>query len=207
MVISSKKICQHNQLKLRNNSIYDSRWLTKFINKFMQHGKKHIVEKHIYNAFATIKNILRINPNDILLKSIAVLKPYVGVAKFYTNKEYRKKRRRRAMLIPVPIKSHRQYILSLTWFVQLICNQKKIRHKHRHVNIRKITTKRGLSTSKKKLFKDRFHISLRGQELNNIINDKFIDIYKNKFIQIARHKTAFYVKLTNNRAYDSYRWI
>lgn len=193
-----------------NDSLYyKSFWVSKFINKFMKHGRKATVSRQVLLGFQDVKIRLGINPTIILIKSLSVLRPTLGVAKFYTKRQSRRKRRKKGFLIPVPISEVRQMVIALSWFVKTVHYQKRFRHAKRYKNYirgHKKHHKRGLSWSRKKTYLDRFHISLRGQELHSLITTKFIDIYKNDFTNLARYKLLFYLKMANNRAYDYYRW-
>lgn len=90
--------------------------------------------------------------------------------------------------------------------MRIIHYQKRVRHAKRHVNfVKEEKKKRGLSWSRKKTYLDRFFISLKGQELTDLITTKFIDVYENDFSNLVRYKLLFYLKMTNNRTYDYYR--
>lgn len=158
----------------------------------------------MYQAFIEIKQRLKLNPSDILLKSIEVLRSIVDVAKLFKFRG--KRRRRKIILIPVPIYERRQVIMALAWLKQLILNQKKSRRRHRHINFSKgIKKQRGLSKSKKKNFYDRFQIALKNQKLQNLISEHFIATHTTKYVQLVRRKTSFYVTITNSRTTMNYR--
>ena len=92
------------------NSLYnDSFFLNKFINKFVKHGRKKIIEKCVYKAFTDLK------PKSamfILLKSIGILKPIVSLLKF--SRHMGKKKRKRITLIPSAISLPQQYKLAIS---------------------------------------------------------------------------------------------
>lgn len=195
------------KFEINDNLYYESFWVSKFINKFVKDGRKTTVQRQVLQAFKNIKNRTGVNPTHLLLKSLSVLQPSVGAAKFYTKKQSRRKSRKKGFLIPVPISETKQIVMALTWLVRIINYQKRVRHAKRHVNfVKEEKKKRGLSWSRKKTYLDRFFISLEGQELTDLITTKFIDIYENDFSNLARYKLLFYLKMTNNRTYDYYRW-
>lgn len=187
------------------NSIYMSFWVSKFINKFIMDGKKDVVKRHVYLAFNALKQELHYRPQDILLTSLQVLKPIVGTAKLI--RKYGKKRQTRTLLVPIPLKLRSQLILSLSWLKDFIIIQKKSRRQHHYINRVKENKKtRGLSKSKKKTFGDRFYISLSGQQLNKLVENKFRDFFLTKYSQLIRRKLALYISATNNRVYTHFRW-
>ncbi len=205
MVRHYKTVEKLKLLRTQSNFFYDSFWLSKFMNKFIKDGRKAIVEKAIYNAFVEIKQRLKLNPSDILLKSIEMLRSIVDVAKLFKFRG--KRRRRKIILIPVPIQERRQVIMALSWLKQLILNEKKWRRRHRYINRSKILKKqRGLSKSKKKTFQDRFQIAVKNQHLQKLISEHFITTHTTKYVQLVRRRTAFYLTVTNNRTTMNYRW-
>ena len=195
------------KFQIKDDLYYESFLMSKFINKFMKHGRKTTVQRQILQGLKTVKDRTGINPAIILVKSLSVLKPTLGTAKFYTKRQARRKRRKKGFLIPVPISEAKQMVIALTWFVRIIHDQKRLRHAKRHKNhIRPAKKKRGLSWSRKKTYLDRFHVSLKGQELSNLIVTKFLDAYTGDFSNLAKYKLLFYLKMANNRSYDYYRW-
>jgi ribosomal protein S7 len=74
-----KNIKKFNQFKWHREIIYESWWLSKFINKFIVSGKKTLAEKHVYTAFATINNLFGQHtpqgPVTILYDALERLKP------------------------------------------------------------------------------------------------------------------------------------
>lgn len=77
----------------------------------MKHGKHRLAEKHVNKAFTRLKLKTQINPTNILLHALAVLKPILGFTKLIRR---RGKRRRKTSLVPIPITERRQVVLSLT---------------------------------------------------------------------------------------------
>lgn len=205
MIRHYKTIEKVKMLRTQSNFFYDSFWINKFINKFIKNGRKVVVEKAIYHAFVEIKQRLKLNPSDILLKSIEMLRSIVDVAKLFKFRG--KRRKRKIILIPVPIHERRQVIMALSWLKQLILNQKKSRRRQRHINNSKVIKKqRGLSKSKKKTFYDRFQIAFKNQHLQKLISEHFIATHTTKYVQLVRRRTSFYVTVTNNRTTMNYRW-
>jgi len=176
--------------------VFDSLWLNKFVNKFVKHGNKKVVEKHITKAFLTIQRETHCNPTHILLHSMLALKPFVWLEK---RIKPLRKRKRKIMLIPNPITPRKQTIISLNWLVSLILFQKKWTRLSSQQQKKK-------TRSKKKTFKDRFHIALKNQHLNNLIVEKFKNIVETNSEELIRRKTFHYLKVTNNRVFVHYRW-
>jgi len=74
----------------------------------MKHGNKKIVMKHIDKSFFEIKPK---NAIHIIFKSISITKPFIGIRKLL--KFQRKGRRKKVVLIPIPLKVRSQFILAL----------------------------------------------------------------------------------------------
>lgn len=188
------------------NPFYNSYWISRFLNKFIYGGNKLIAEKAVYKAFEHIQYKNNVFANTILLNGLEILKPIVGIAKFFKLRG--KRRKRKTLFIPVPIPEQKQRNIALSWFVKLIFLTKKTRRRHKYINIAHLTTKkRGLSKSKKKIFDDRFQIVTKTQfRLTTLIINHFCNIYSTKFLQLIRRQVSSYVSITNNRIYLHYRW-
>jgi len=185
------------------NSLYnDSFFLNKFINKFVKHGRKKIIEKCVYKAFTDLK------PKSamfILLKSIGILKPIVSLLKF--SRHMGKKKRKRITLIPSAISLPQQYKLAISWLINFVRIQKRTRRRHRYKNVIKLLQiVRGMSKSKKKTFSDRFQIAYAQQQLNNLIKNKFDELDDTKYVQLIRKKLHIYVAVTNNRINNKFKY-
>jgi len=89
--------------------IYQSRLVTKLINRVMKDGKKTLAQKHVYRAFEIIKEKTKIDPLVVFEKALENTKPRAEV------------RSRRvggaAYQIPLPVKGPRQESLAIRWIV------------------------------------------------------------------------------------------
>lgn len=94
---------------LAPDPIYDSRLISRFINKLMISGKKTIAEKVVYNALETIKNISKQEPLSIFEKAIANVVPKMEV------------RPRRvggaSYQVPVEVRGDRKEALAIRWIL------------------------------------------------------------------------------------------
>ncbi len=194
----------NNRYQYSLNSIYNySYFANKFINRFVKQGKKNVVEKKVHQAFLELKPK---NAMLILLKSIWILKPIVGLAK--TLKFKGKKKKKRITLTPSTLSLPQQYKLAISWLINFIMIQKKTRRRHRHKNVVKfLKAVRGLSKSKKKTFYNRFQIALSQQQLNKLIRNKFEELDATSYSQLVRKKLHIYVAITNNRINKRFRYF
>lgn len=89
--------------------IYQSRLVTKLINRVMKDGKKTIAQKHVYRALEIIKEKAKMSPLTVFEKAVENTKPKVEV------------RARRvggaAYQVPLPVKGSRQESLAIRWIV------------------------------------------------------------------------------------------
>ncbi|OGE64703.1 30S ribosomal protein S7 [Candidatus Daviesbacteria bacterium RIFCSPLOWO2_02_FULL_36_7] len=94
---------------LAPDPIYDSRLVSRFINKLMISGKKTIAEKVVYNALETIKNISKQEPLAVFEKAIANVVPKMEV------------RPRRvggaSYQVPVEVRGDRKEALAIRWIL------------------------------------------------------------------------------------------
>lgn len=94
---------------LAPDPIYDSRLVSRFINKLMISGKKTIAEKVVYNALETIKNTSKQEPLSVFEKAIANVVPKMEV------------RPRRvggaSYQVPVEVRGDRKEALAIRWIL------------------------------------------------------------------------------------------
>jgi len=104
-----RTIKKYQNKKVRVDPLYQSFWFSKFINKFMLQGKKHLIEKIMYNSFYQMKNKFRRQPLILLFIILMKLKPLLGFISKRLGKEWKQ--------IPVPLAPRRQLIMALKWLV------------------------------------------------------------------------------------------
>ncbi len=109
MAKKKKTIEKYQKKKIRVDPLYRSYWFSKFINKFLKNGKKHIVIKIFYNSFTQLKKKFRRLPVRLLFLSLLKLKPIFSLVSKRFGKQWKK--------IPTPLEPRRQYIIALTWLV------------------------------------------------------------------------------------------
>lgn len=89
--------------------IYQSRLVTRLINRVMRDGKKTVAQKHVYKAFEIIKEKTKSNPLAIFTQALENVKPSLEV------------RPRRvggaAYQVPMPVKGERRESLAIRWLV------------------------------------------------------------------------------------------
>lgn len=90
--------------------IYQSRLVMRLINRMMQRGKKSVAQKHVYQAFAQIKEKTGQKPLEIFQKALDNVKPSMEV------------RPRRvggaAYQVPMPVRGDRRESLAIRWLIQ-----------------------------------------------------------------------------------------
>ena len=95
--------------KLDPDPIYNSRLVTRFINKVMIDGKKSVAERIVYDVFAKIKSENN-DPLKILHQAISNIAP-----------EHEVKPRRlggASYLVPIEVRKERRIYLALNWLIE-----------------------------------------------------------------------------------------
>ena len=91
------------------DSIYQSRLVTRLINRVMKDGKKTTAQKQVYKAFELIKEKTQKHPLEIFTKALENVKPAMEV------------RPRRvggaAYQVPMPVRGERRESLAIRWLV------------------------------------------------------------------------------------------
>lgn len=94
---------------LAPDPIYDSRLVSRFINKLMISGKRTVAEKIVYHALEEIKNISKQEPLSVFEKAIANVVPKMEV------------RPRRvggaSYQVPVEVRGDRKEALAIRWIL------------------------------------------------------------------------------------------
>lgn len=89
--------------------IYNSRLVTRLINRVMKDGKKTVAQKQVYKAFELIAQQTKKNPLEIFTKALDNIKPTMEV------------RPRRvggaAYQVPMPVRGDRRESLAIRWLV------------------------------------------------------------------------------------------
>lgn len=101
-----------------NEGLYNSRWLSKFINKFCMKGKKLQIEKIIYYSFFLIKKKLKYYPIFIFFEVLEKIKPSIGL-KIYKFK-WGNSKKKKINAFPYILTTSLQYKKSLFWLIQSI---------------------------------------------------------------------------------------
>jgi ribosomal protein S7 len=94
-----------SKIKVKADPLNNSFWFAKFINKFMQNGKKTQVEKPILKAFNRIKQKEKKLMTHLLFRSLIKIRPLFGFISKRLGREVK--------IIPMPLFSRRQTIVAL----------------------------------------------------------------------------------------------
>lgn len=92
--------------------IYSSKWIKKFINKFMKQGRQTIAERAILRAFLDFKRRTHKAPITIFLNLIWKFRPVLSFIVKRKGKQF--------IDIPIVLKPKQQLIFSLKWIVTAI---------------------------------------------------------------------------------------
>ena len=96
--------------EILGDPIYDSKVVTKFINKMMYDGKKSVAEKIIYAAFAKIEEKSGEKGIDVFEKALERVKPLVEVrSRRVGGATYQ---------VPVEVRPVRQQSLCIRWILE-----------------------------------------------------------------------------------------
>ena len=89
--------------------IYNSKLVTKLINRLMIDGKKGIAQKILYDALDIIKEKTESDPQEVLNKAIENIKPALEVkSRRVGGANYQ---------VPIEVKADRSQALALRWLV------------------------------------------------------------------------------------------
>ena len=93
-----------------SDPVYNSRLVTRLVNRVMQSGKKQIAFKLVYQALEDAGEQLKQKPLEVIRRALDNIKP---------NMEVRPRRvGGAAYQVPMPIKGDRRTSLSLRWLVE-----------------------------------------------------------------------------------------
>jgi len=94
---------------LKPDPIYNSRTVTRLINRLMQSGKKTVAQKQVYRTFDILKAKTQKDPLEVYDTAISNITPKMEV------------RSRRvggaAYQVPMPVRTHRASSLAVRWLV------------------------------------------------------------------------------------------
>lgn len=102
--------------------IFNSKWLSKFINCWFFKGEKFKIEKLIYESFFYLKKKFNVNGLLLLLEVLEQLKPWIGL-KLHRSTNQRKSQ---IQAHPVILTSNIQYRKAIYWLVKSIQLRKEI---------------------------------------------------------------------------------
>jgi len=92
------------------DKVYQSRIVTRLINRVMRQGKKTVAQKHVYKAFDLVKEKTKKNPLEIFQEALENVKPKMEV------------RPRRvggaSYQVPIPVRGDRRESLAIRWLIQ-----------------------------------------------------------------------------------------
>jgi len=112
----SKKHCTFVNFQrsfiVKHDTLNNSLWLQKFINKLMTQGKKFIIDKYLEIAFIGLKFSFKKLPVGMLAEQIKKFRPVLSFVLKRMGRKYNP--------ITIPINYRRQYILSLTYIVKYV---------------------------------------------------------------------------------------
>ena len=97
-------------------AVFNSKWLSKFVNCWFFTGKKHQIEKLIYLSFFILKKKFNINPLFFFFEALERLKPWVGLKIYKTIKSNKKKNQ----AYPIILNANIQYKKAIYWLIKSI---------------------------------------------------------------------------------------
>jgi len=101
-----------------NEGVFNSKWLSKFINKWFLLGRKFYIEKIIYCTFFILKSNLNYYPLFIFFEVLEKIKPYIGLK---INKyKWGNKKNKKIKVSPYILSLSAQYNKSIFWLTKSI---------------------------------------------------------------------------------------
>lgn len=95
--------------EVEKDPVYNSRLVTKLINRVMIDGKKSVARKHVYQAFELIKEKEKTDPMTVFRQAMNNIRP---------NKEVRSRRvGGAAYQVPMPVRGARKDSLAIRWLI------------------------------------------------------------------------------------------
>lgn len=121
-----KNIKKYTLKKVTLDPLYRSYWYSKFSNKLMLNGKKHIIEKLLSQLLYKFKLKYRVQPITLLFVSLIRLKPLLGFVQKRVGSVWKS--------VPIPLKPREQLVLSLKWLINQIKLEPEITLRARILN-------------------------------------------------------------------------
>lgn len=197
------------------NYIHKSIIVSKFLKKFIKHGKITSSEKHINKGLLLVKQHFKnkvisdnqIDLTTILLKSTQILRPEIKLVPIL--KRHTKKNKRRLKFTYIPTQSPGplwEFRIALTWLRKMILSENNSRRLHTksqqgHVRYRRIN-----SISRIRGFYDRFHITMPQDKFHLLIYKALTDLVSNDYIRLHQFMRAYYGRVCKSRSKVYFRW-
>ena len=102
--------------------IFNSKWLSKFINCWFFKGENFKIEKLIYESFFFLKKKFNVNGLLLLFEVLEQLKPWIGLKLHRSNNQ----RKSQIQAHPVILTSNIQYRKAIYWLVKSFQLRKEI---------------------------------------------------------------------------------
>ena len=129
-------------------AVFNSKWLSKFINCWFFTGEKFKIEMLIYDSFLFLKKFLNTNGVLLLFEALEQLKPWVGLKLRVSLKQ----KKSQIQAHPVILTSNIQYKKSIYWLIKSIQLRKEITFCMRSNNEMRSIIFGGQATSLKRKF-------------------------------------------------------
>ena len=129
------------KVRVYQEGIFKSKWLSKFINCLFVSGKKWKIEKLVYFSFFYFKKYFDWNGLLLLFECLEYLKPKIG---FKLNRKIKSKKKN-IQGYPILLKTNSQYKKAIFWLIKAIQLGKerhfydKIQMEIKNINFNKIT--------------------------------------------------------------------
>jgi len=95
---------------LPKDPIYQSRLVTRLINRVMERGKKTVAQKLVYQAFEQMKKEAKKDPLDVFQAALENVKPAMEVrSRRVGGASYQ---------VPIPVRGEKKESLAIRWLVQ-----------------------------------------------------------------------------------------
>jgi len=161
-----KNVKKYTIKKVTIDPLYTSYWYSKFLNKLMLSGKKHIIQKIMSRIFFRFKVKLKTTPVLILFSALIKIRPYMGIIKKRLGRIWKE--------VPFPLEPRRQLVIALKWLVAEIKLDPSFALRVRILSVLKILFKK----VKKKKYSQRSAVRNREAAhtrtiLTNKVNQRF----------------------------------
>lgn len=110
------------KIRIYQEGIFTSKWLSKFINCWFFEGEKFKIEKLIYFSFFCLKKYFESNALFFFFESLERLKPWIGLK---LNKLVKSKKKK-IQSYPVILSKKAQYKKAIYWLVKSIQLRKEV---------------------------------------------------------------------------------